>query len=113
MGACLSTLLPSLRPVARPHPPWPFLSPQSVTKPIDSRAVRKIGDTAGLCRRASIFSLPTRRIPLAAIQDAAGAVYPVVRRTPLVPLDIGVPTAALQGCKLYAKLEMLQPIGSF
>lgn len=58
--------------------------------------------------------MPTRRIPLAAIQEAAGAIYNVVRRTPLVPLELPRPVPpALAGCSLHAKLEMLQPIGSF
>jgi threonine dehydratase len=51
--------------------------------------------------------LPTtvsdRRIPLAAIRDAARAVYGAAIRTPLVELQPD----------LYLKLETLQPIGSF
>src|SRR5688572_5695054 len=55
-----------------------------------------------------------RQIPLAAIREAAGAIYPVVRRTPLVPLDIPEALAArLAGSEIYLKLEVLQPIGSF
>jgi threonine dehydratase len=58
--------------------------------------------------------LATRRIPLTAIQDAASSIYDVVRRTPLVPLDIPHPVPpALAGCSLYVKLELLQPNGSF
>ncbi len=44
-----------------------------------------------------------RRIPLAAIRDAAAAVYSAAIRTPLVELQPN----------LYLKLETLQPIGSF
>lgn len=55
-----------------------------------------------------------RRIPLSAIQDAAGAIYTVARRTPLIPF---VPppdlTPRLGGYDLYLKLDLLQPIGSF
>src|SRR5438067_9707017 len=49
----------------------------------------------------------TRHIPLAAIRDAAGAVYAAAIRTPLVRVD------APGGQQLYLKLETLQPIGSF
>jgi threonine dehydratase len=48
-----------------------------------------------------------RHIPLAAVREAAGAVYGAAIRTPLVP----VPVAG--GPDLYLKLELLQPIGSF
>ena len=55
----------------------------------------------------TISTLPTiisdRRIPLAAIREAAGAVYGAAIRTPLVELQPD----------LYLKLETLQPIGSF
>jgi threonine dehydratase len=55
----------------------------------------------------TITTLPTiisdRRIPLAAIREAAGAVYGAAIRTPLVELQPD----------LYLKLETLQPIGSF
>jgi threonine dehydratase len=44
-----------------------------------------------------------RQIPLAAIRDAAAAVYGAAIRTPLVQLEPN----------LYLKLETLQPIGSF
>jgi len=55
-----------------------------------------------------------RKIPLAAIRDAAAFVYPVVTRTPLVRLPL-LPDAAdsLSGTEIYLKLEVLQPIGSF
>ena len=49
-----------------------------------------------------------RRIPLAAIRDAAGAVYDAAVRTPLVRLYVDPPAP-----ELYLKLEVLQPIGSF
>jgi threonine dehydratase len=55
-----------------------------------------------------------RQIPLAAIHDAAGSIYTVVTRTPLVKLDLIEPWATrLAGSELYLKLETLQPIGSF
>jgi len=58
--------------------------------------------------------VPDRRIPLAAVRDAASAIYGTVVRTPLVRLD--VPDAVERGLgdvELYLKLELLQPIGSF
>jgi threonine dehydratase len=55
-----------------------------------------------------------RQIPLAAIRDAARAIYPVVTRTPLVRLELPEPLARrLAGSEMYLKLEVLQPIGSF
>jgi len=51
-----------------------------------------------------------RQIPLAAIQDAATAIYSVAARTPLVRLPI-MPEQG--GAEIYLKLEVLQPIGSF
>jgi threonine dehydratase len=55
-----------------------------------------------------------RQIPLAAIRDAASAIYPVVTRTPLVRLPLPDELAArMPGTELYLKLEVLQPIGSF
>jgi len=48
-----------------------------------------------------------RRIPLAAVRDAAAAVYDAAVRTPLIRLDAG------PGPEIYLKLEVLQPIGSF
>ncbi len=47
-----------------------------------------------------------RQIRLAAIRDAATAVYSAAIRTPLVKLEV-------PGVDLYLKLEVLQPIGSF
>ena len=58
--------------------------------------------------------MPDRRIPLAAVRDAASAIYGTVVRTPLVRLE--VPDAVERGIgdvELYLKLELLQPIGSF
>ncbi len=55
-----------------------------------------------------------RQIPLAAIREAAAAIYPVVARTPLVRLPLPDELSArLPGTELYLKLEVLQPIGSF
>ena len=52
--------------------------------------------------------LPTtvseRHIPLAAVRDAASAIYRAATRTPLVRLG---------DTNVYLKLEVLQPIGSF
>ena len=50
----------------------------------------------------------TRQISLETIREAAGRVYDVVLRTPLVRLPTG-PDAP----EVYLKLETLQPIGSF
>lgn len=55
-----------------------------------------------------------REIPLSAITDAAQAIYDPVVRTPLV--ELGVPSAIgarLNGTRIFLKLELLQPIGSF
>jgi threonine dehydratase len=60
------------------------------------------------------ITVPDRRIPLAAVRDAASAIYGTVVRTPLVRLE--VPDAVERGLgdvELYLKLELLQPIGSF
>jgi threonine dehydratase len=55
--------------------------------------------------------LPTtisgRHIPLAAIRDAATAVYGAAVRTPLIRIELPA------GPEVYLKLEVLQPIGSF
>ena len=48
-----------------------------------------------------------RHIPLAAIRDAATAVYGAAIRTPLIRVERPEPP------ELYLKLEALQPIGSF
>lgn len=52
------------------------------------------------------ITLPRRHIPLAAVRDAATAVYGAAIRTPLVRVE-------LPDIDLYLKLEVLQPIGSF
>lgn len=58
------------------------------------------------------IAVPTRRIPLAAVRDAASAIYAAAIRTPLVRLE--VPAApGIAAPDLYLKLEVLQPIGSF
>ena len=54
--------------------------------------------------------LDTRLITLNAIRDAAGAVYAVAIRTPLIRLELPELGPATE---LYLKLETLQPIGSF
>jgi threonine dehydratase len=62
--------------------------------------------------------LPTRRVPLAAVREAATSVYQAAVRTPLVRVDL----SGLDGFtgpgrhpapELFLKLEVLQPIGSF
>jgi len=52
------------------------------------------------------ITLPRRHIPIAAVRDAATAVYGAAIRTPLVRVE-------LPDVELYLKLELLQPIGSF
>jgi threonine dehydratase len=52
-----------------------------------------------------------RQIPLAAVEDAATAVYEAAVRTPLVRLE--VPGTTESGPEIFLKLESLQPIGSF
>ena len=52
-------------------------------------------------------TVPTRRVSIDAIRDAATAVYRAAVRTPLVHVDLGV------DADIYLKLEVLQPIGSF
>ncbi len=52
------------------------------------------------------ITLPRRHIPLAAVRDAATAVYRAAIRTPLVRVEV-------PDVDLYLKLEVLQPIGSF
>src|SRR6185503_2901047 len=48
--------------------------------------------------------------PLAAVRDAASAIYAAAIRTPLVRLEV---PDATDDAELYLKLELLQPIGSF
>ena len=56
------------------------------------------------------ITVPSRHIPLAAIREAAAAIYGAAVRTPLVRVELpSVPS----GVDLYLKLEVLQPIGSF
>jgi threonine dehydratase len=58
------------------------------------------------------ITVPSRRIPLAAIRDAETAIYDAAIRTPLIRVElprIGVAPVP----DLYLKLEVLQPIGSF
>ena len=55
------------------------------------------------------IALRSRRIPLAAVRDAAAAIYRAAIRTPLVRVDLDGPAST----ELYLKLEVLQPIGSF
>ena len=58
------------------------------------------------------IAVRTRRIPLAAVRDAAATVYDAAVRTPLLRVDLDAGSAS--GLReLYLKLEVLQPIGSF
>jgi threonine dehydratase len=54
------------------------------------------------------MTVPRRQISLAAVREAAGAVYGAAIRTPLVRVELDPPAP-----ELYLKLEVLQPIGSF
>jgi len=58
-------------------------------------------------------ALRSRRIPLAAVRDAATAVYDAAVRTPLIRLELDPEAGARGPRELYLKLEVLQPIGSF
>ena len=67
---------------------------------------------------ASVLSIttPGRQISIAAIREAAIAVYGAAIRTPLVRVDLTDRVAehlAPQVSELFLKLEVLQPIGSF
>ncbi len=64
------------------------------------------------------IALRSRRIPLAAVRDAAAAIYRAAVRTPLLRLDLADLAASNRPDtrplpELYLKLEVLQPIGSF
>jgi threonine dehydratase len=59
------------------------------------------------------IAVRSRRIPLAAVRDAATAVYDAAVRTPLIRVDLDGGSTAPGPRELYLKLEMLQPIGSF
>jgi threonine dehydratase len=66
-------------------------------------ARRKTNDTIHVLSTTA----PERAISVAAIRDAATAVYAAAIRTPLVRVELA------DGPELYLKLETLQPIGSF
>jgi threonine dehydratase len=58
--------------------------------------------------------LRSRHISLAAVRDAATAIYGAAVRTPLLRLDLRDLSGSTGGLEeLYLKLEVLQPIGSF
>jgi threonine dehydratase len=57
------------------------------------------------------MTMRARRIPLSAVQEAAGAIYGAALRTPLLRVDLDGTGSPLR--ELYLKLELLQPIGSF
>jgi threonine dehydratase len=60
------------------------------------------------------IALRSRHVSLAAVRDAATAVYRAAVRTPLVRLDLRDLSGSSSGLQeLYLKLEVLQPIGSF
>ncbi len=54
-----------------------------------------------------------RDIPLHDIQVAAGAIYDLVVRTPVIRLELPATTAHPPTTEIFLKLETLQPIGSF
>ena len=54
-----------------------------------------------------------REIPLLDIQAAAGAVYDLVVRTPLIRLELPEAPGPHPSTEIFLKLETLQPIGSF
>jgi threonine dehydratase len=56
-------------------------------------------------------TVPSRTITLAALRDAATAVYDAAIRTPLLKIDLADTGSPLDA--VYLKLESLQPIGSF
>jgi threonine dehydratase len=58
-------------------------------------------------------ALRSRHIPLAAVRDAATAIYRAAVRTPLLRLDLRDLAGSAAPRELYLKLELLQPIGSF
>jgi threonine dehydratase len=64
---------------------------------------------------SAIRSAFMRQIPVAAIREAATAVYDAAIRTPLVKLEGWPPAASTTDppTEIYLKLEVLQPIGSF
>ncbi len=62
--------------------------------------------------RTIVTTTASRQIPLAAVRDAAAAVYSAAIRTPLVRLEVP-PDSGFPIAELYLKLEVLQPIGSF
>jgi len=51
----------------------------------------------------------TRNISLNTVREAAGRIYPVAARTPLIRLD----PVSRRGPEIFLKLEVFQPIGSF
>jgi threonine dehydratase len=55
----------------------------------------------------------TRHISIETIREAASTVYEAAVRTPLVRFDAGATGAATPACRIFLKLETLQPIGSF
>ena len=60
------------------------------------------------------IALRSRHVSLAAVRDAATAVYRAAVRTPLLRLDLRDLPGSTSGLReLYLKLEVLQPIGSF
>jgi threonine dehydratase len=61
-----------------------------------------------------LIALRSRHVSLAAVRDAATAIYQAAVRTPLLRLDLRDLSGSTGGLgELYLKLEVLQPIGSF
>jgi len=59
------------------------------------------------------ITVPSRRIPLSAVREAAEFMYRAAVRTPLVRLELPDAAGGAPVPDLYLKLELLQPIGSF
>jgi threonine dehydratase len=54
-----------------------------------------------------------REIPISAVEDARRHVYEAAVRTPLIRLDLPLPSNDRSPVEVFLKLEALQPIGSF
>ncbi len=89
----------------RPTPDTPRHEEILARLDADVRAARRRSEPHGDERRRA------RAIAIAAIRDAATAVYGGAIRTPLVRVEM--PGGRRRTFELYLKLEVLQPIGSF
>jgi threonine dehydratase len=75
---------------------------------IDASQLRRL-------RSGALSTAISRHVPLAAIRDAATAIYGIAIRTPLIRVELppAVDSARSTVPEVYLKLEVLQPIGSF